>query len=276
MNNDNKIRLTTTLPSYACLPVNRCNLPPQILGSLTFQRHPVFLEIDGVKILHKRLFAMLEELDDQSQRARRFMDYMVVQFRLHHLEEAGLEPDEQRGKADYLRLLRGWMFNPDGREAAVIKGWVESRFGLLPRYHNGKLHHPEDQTYLCYLAARAEGLYGANALEAQLDLLYSYCQYELSKRYQPHQRLTLFRGVNRLEDYDLLTQEKTQQTVVLLNNINACTSCRERADEFGDLVMEVPAPWQKILFYSHLLPHHVGEDEFLLIGGAYEVKLHYW
>ena len=40
---------------------------------------------------------------------------------------------------EYLRVVRGWAFDPDGREAAVLKGWVESRFGLMPRHHGESL-----------------------------------------------------------------------------------------------------------------------------------------
>jgi len=28
----------------------------------------------------------------------------------------------------------GWMFNSNGFEGAVLKGWVESRFGIIPNF----------------------------------------------------------------------------------------------------------------------------------------------
>ena len=37
-----------SLPAYARLPINRCNLPASILCSLSYQRHPVPLKLDGV------------------------------------------------------------------------------------------------------------------------------------------------------------------------------------------------------------------------------------
>ena len=40
-----------SLPTWARLPINRCNLPAAILGSLTYQRHPVPLKLDGVEDL---------------------------------------------------------------------------------------------------------------------------------------------------------------------------------------------------------------------------------
>lgn len=281
MNTDNKtdkaVIAPPSLPVGVALPINRCNLPPAILGGLTFQQHPQPLQLDGVAELHKQLFQQLNTLPDEQTRAQRFIDYIVVQFRLHLLEEAGLNETTERGKADYLRLLRGWLFDTNSREAAVLKSWVESRFGLMPRHHGGPLRDAQGENYQRYLAARSEGLYGTNALEAQLDLLYSYCQYELALRYPQSQRLTLYRGINHLDEYETVDTSGRQQRTMLLNNLNSFSQQRERADEFGDIVIEVEVPWQKVMFYSRLLPdHHIGEDEYMVIGGVYTVKVHYW
>jgi len=45
--------MSPSLPRSARLPINRCNLPVAILGSLTYLRHPVPLELDGVAELHR-------------------------------------------------------------------------------------------------------------------------------------------------------------------------------------------------------------------------------
>ena len=124
------------LPVTACRSLNRCNLPAFVLGSLTYQTHPVPLEIDGIHTLHEGLFALLADIGSSAERARRFMDYMVVHFRLDRLEDVGLDPGKKSKKrihADYLRMVRGWSFDSDGREGAVLKNWVETRFGLLAR-----------------------------------------------------------------------------------------------------------------------------------------------
>lgn len=265
-----------SLPAYAQQTLNHCNLPAALLGSFGFQHHPTRLYLDGVHELHAQLFTVLDGLELPQQRALHFMDYMVVLFRLHHLDEAGLEHDgdNKRAKADYLRTLRGWMFDANGREAAVLKGWVESRFGLLPRFHQGPLHDTDGKNYQAYLSARAKGLMGTNALEAQLDLLYSYCQYELARQFTPKQRLTLYRGINRLEGYDVMRQIDKHHAVVLLNNLNSFTTNRERADEFGDHLLAAEVPWQKVLYYSTLLPGMLaGEDEYLVLGGVYQVQI---
>lgn len=267
-----------SLPRDACLPFNRCNLPPQILGSLTFQQHPTALHLDGVIALHGHFFEQLEGLADQAQRAGAFKDFMRASFLLDRLDEVGLQTDKQRlrrDQADYLRMLRGWMFDPDGREAAVLKSWVESRFGLLPRSHRGPLGDFNGENYQAYLVARAQGLYNTNALEAQLDLLYTYCQYELAGRCPAQQHLLLFRGVNRIGDHEILTRQDRHTCILLLNNLNSFSSNRERADEFGDYILEVRVPLSKLLFTPGLLPGALrGEEEFLVIGGIYQAQVH--
>jgi NAD+--dinitrogen-reductase ADP-D-ribosyltransferase len=267
-----------SLPGSARLPVNRCNLPPQILGSLTFQQHPTALELDGVRALHGNFFKLLDAIEDADWRAHAFKDFMRASFFLDRLDEAGLERASQRLQrdlADYLHMLRGWMFDPDGREAAVLKSWVESRFGLLPRSHHGPLGDFSGYNYQAYLAARAYGLYNTNALEAQLDLLYAYCQYELARRYPRLLHLTLYRGINRIEEHEVLAKPSRNSWILLLNNLNSFTADPERADEFGDIVISARVPLPKILYLPELLPGTLrGEQEHLVIGGVYRVERH--
>jgi NAD+--dinitrogen-reductase ADP-D-ribosyltransferase len=119
---------------------------------------------------------------------------------------------------------------------------------------------------------RSTGLYGTNALEAQLDLLYAYGQYEFARRGVPP-RLTLYRGINRLGEHEVLSGDNRRQ-VVLLNNLVSFTSSRERAGEFGDYIIEAEVPTAKVFFHCGLLPGQLkGEDEHLVIGGVYEVTL---
>jgi NAD+--dinitrogen-reductase ADP-D-ribosyltransferase len=255
------------------LSINRCNLPAVILGSLTFQRHPTPLELDGVAALHRDLFELLDGEDQPAERARLFRDYEAAHFCLDHLEEAGLgSVSGKRAKANWLRALRGWSFDADGREGAVLKAWVESRFGLLPRFHGEPLRDFVSAPYLRYQEMRSAGLYGTNALEAQLDLLYAFAQYEFARRRLPP-TLTLYRGINRLAEHEVLASDgKTQ--VVLFNNLASFSSSRERAGEFGDYILEAEVPTAKVFFHCGLLPDQLkGEDEHLVIGGVYQVRL---
>lgn len=261
------------LPRQARLPINRCNLPADILGSLSFQHHPSPLVLDGVAELHRDLFAALDGLSGPEARARRFEDYLTVHFRLDRPEEMGLSPSARRarGKATWLKVLRGWLFNPDGLEAAVLKGWVESRFGLLPRHHREALRQPGDGPWRRYEEDRASGLYGTSALEAQLDLLFAFSQEEFARRGGPP-HLTLYRGTNRAHEYERIPDPAHPGAVLLLNNLTSFSASRERADEFGDVVLAVQVPTAKVFFHSGLLPGHFrGEEEYLVIGGLYRV-----
>jgi len=265
------------LPKEAYLSINHCNLPAAILGGLTFQRHPAPLLLDGVVELHTRLFQRLAVLDEPEARARQFMDYVTVYFRLEALEDVGLTPGQPksklRGRADYLRMVRGWAFDPNSREGAVLKGWVESRFGLLTRYHGGLLSDRTQDTYLRFMESRSHGLYNTNALEAQLDLLYTYCQYELHRQQPEQTHLSLYRGFNRFSDDQILQKTDRRRWIVLLNNLSSFTVERERAEEFGDHLLRAQVPLSKVFFYNRVLPGMLkGEDEYVVIGGIYDVE----
>ena len=263
-----------SLPREARLPINRCNLPAVVLGSLTFQKHPMPLLIDGVAELHPDLFRRLEAAPPELH-AEVFRDYMTVRFQLEWLEEMGYSGNQKsRAKANYAKMIRGWSFNSDSREGAVLKGWVESRFGLMPRYHAGAMRDPGGQAYRVYQEMRSHGLYGTNALEAQLDLVYTFCQYELARKHHGARHVTLYRGVNRMADHEVLEKRGHGEHIILLNNLSSFTCSRERACEFGDYILSVQVPLTKIFFYCGLLPGVLqGEDEFLVVGGVVSVTL---
>jgi len=265
---------TTTLPRYARLPINRCNVPPVILGSLTFQHHPMPLRLDSVAELHADLFRRLKALASRDARAEAFRDYLTVRFRLEHLDEAGLtQRSQRRANANWIRVLRGWSFDSDGREGAVLKGWVESRFGLLARFHREPLRDFSSPAYLAYQEMRSAGLYGTNALESQLDLLYAYSQYEYSLAEPQNPRITLYRGINRINEHETLSKSRNRQ-IVLFNNLVSFTTSRERAGEFGDYILTTRVPSEKIFFNHALVPGVLkGEEEYLVIGGVYDVTL---
>lgn len=267
-----------SLPRDARLPINRCNLPAVVLGSLSYQRHPSPLVLDGVAELHADLFRRLERVEPALQ-GQVFRDYMTVRFRLEWPEEAGFSglkkgPARGRTKANYVKAIRGWSFDSDSREGAVLKGWAESRFGLTPRYHREILRDPNSDAYSRYSQMRAQGLYGTNALESQLDLVYSFCQHQLARQHPGAQHVTLYRGVNRVGDHEILNRQSDGRYTLLLNNLNSFTCSRERACEFGDYILAVDLPLSKIFFYCGLLPGVLqGEDEFLVIGGVVDVSL---
>ncbi len=268
--NHNQVFLS--LPDSARLPINRCNLPADILGSLTFQQHPADLLLDGVNVLHHGLFLELDKCSEVRERGQIFMNYMQACFQLATPEEAGAVASS-RYKATYLRLLRGWMFDAEEQEAAVLKAWVESRFGLLTRYHKARIRNFDCEPYYRYIAERSQGLYNTNALEMQLDLLYSYCQYELAQNGNT-QHLCLYRGINHFNELEILRQESKRQIITLLNNLNSFTNQYERASEFGDIVLKAQVPYSKILWFPELLHGRLqGEQEYIVIGGLYQMTI---
>jgi len=263
------------LPREARLSINRCNLPAVILGGPTYQKNPTPLYLDGVAELHAGLFCRLNDINDPGNRADYFRDYLTVHFRLEKPEDAGLsERGKARAKATWRRMLRGWSFDSDSREGAVLKGWVESRFGLTPRFHGEPLRDPSSEAYRRYLEMRSHGLYGTNALEAQFDLVYAYSQYELARQSEGETHLRLYRGVNRVGEHETLGQDGDGRKLMLFNSLNSFTCSRERAGEFGDYILTVEVPLTKIFFYCGLLPGILqGEDEYLVVGGVYAVTM---
>jgi NAD+--dinitrogen-reductase ADP-D-ribosyltransferase len=172
-------------------------------------------------------------------------------------------------------MVRGWAFDPNSQEGAVLKGWVESRFGLLTRYHESLIdNEARYDAWLHFQEVRSHGLYNTNALEAQLDLLYSYCQYELQRSQPPASlHLKLYRGFNHFSDDQVLEKIDRRRMIVLLNNLSSFSINRERAEEFGDHLLQVQVPMTKVFFYNRVLPGMLkGEDEYVVIGGIYEVE----
>lgn len=253
------------------LSFNRCNLPAEALASFAFQLAPQSLELDGVAPLHRRLFEHAGALDSPQARVERFLTYMNAHFLLDDPPAQGLSENARidRSRLDYLRLLRGWLFDADSREGAVLKAWVESRFGLLTRYHRALVGPPGSPSRTAFDHEVASGLYTTGALEAQIDLLYTWTQHELRYRYPGQTHLHLYRGVSGTHWIRGAPALADGRQLLTLNNLSSFSASPERADEFGDRVLGCAIPLPKILAFSGLLPGLLqGEDEYLVIGGV--------
>lgn len=257
------------------LALNRCNLPPWVIGSFQFNRHPQPLEIQGVRQSHQPLFRQLAALEDSCDRAQRLYDYMDVTFQLHQWQRETTRASQKSLKNSYLRFLRGWMFDANAIEGAVLKGWVESRIGLSPTFHRCCIDGNDSEGYLQYLVDRMKGAARTNAINDQLDLLYEFVQQELARRYPGQRWRTLYRGVNDFSEHQVIEQRDKRHYVLQLNNLSSFTCDYERAWEFGSRVLVARVPLCKILFQSDLLPSSVlkGEDEVMVIGGQFEVEV---
>jgi NAD+--dinitrogen-reductase ADP-D-ribosyltransferase len=257
----------------ATLPVNLCDHPPWVIASTRFNRNPLPIEIQGVRRAHRSLFACLDRRADPAARATSFRDYMRIVFRVGawHREPSRLSRRSLRNS--YLRFLRGWMLDSSSPEGAVLKGWVESRFGIPPAFHAGLIEDIHCPAYFLYLAERMRESARTNAVESQFDLLYEYVQYELRRRHPGVQAFTLYRGVKNLGDYRVVGKSGGNGVVLRLNNLNSFSSRLEHAWEFGGCVLVADVPGSKIFFRSDLLPGVLprGEEESLVIGGEFEV-----
>ncbi len=255
--------------------MNRCNLPPWAIASKHYNRHPQALEIQGVRHSGQPLFAKLDALDDAEGRGALFHDFMDVRFQLHQWQREETPNSRRSLKNSYLRFLRGWLFDSNSVEGAVLKGWVESRLGLPPIYHHEPIGDVHSQAYFRYTVDRMKGSQRTSAILPQFDLLYAFVQYELARRLPGRTHLVLFRGIHDFAEHQVVETLDKNRYLLRLNNLNSFTDDFERAWEFGSRVLEAQVPLTKVFFMGGLLPKSLfkGEGEVLVIGGEYEVKV---
>jgi NAD+--dinitrogen-reductase ADP-D-ribosyltransferase len=258
--------------SRPCSLINRCNLPPWLISSEEFQANPEPIEIDGVRRTDHRLFDRLAKIDDPQERGRVFHDYISVKFGLH--DWAAYEASARSSlRRTYVQFIHGWGADSNGRAGAVLKGWVESRFGLEATYHDGVLADSQAARER-FAFDRMHGAAKTMGALMQLDLLYTFCQDELARRFPGERWKTLYRGTHDPEEYAVHDKASRGSSLVRLNNLSSFTSDPEVAWEFGSLAWEVKVPLSKTVFFSGLLPDYMlgGESEYLVLGGYYRVR----
>jgi NAD+---dinitrogen-reductase ADP-D-ribosyltransferase len=254
---------------------NLCNLPPWVIASRHFNDNPQPLEIQGVRQANRFLFRKLDAIPAAEERGAVFNDYMSVKFQLHQWQNQATDQARRSLKNSYLRYLRGWMMDANSVEGAVLKGWVESRMGIPPRYHKVRIPDIHAEEYMVYAIDRTKGSARTNAINSQLDLLYEYSQYELARKYPDRRTVTVFRGTFDASEHELLERIDRRRQTVRLNNLVSCTSDEERAWEFGFTVWQMEVPLAKVFFFNDLLPNSImkGEGEYMVIGGDYLVRV---
>jgi NAD+--dinitrogen-reductase ADP-D-ribosyltransferase len=255
---------------------NLVGIPTGLLASASYNDFPVPLCISGTRESHRTLFERLNQLSDAVEAGRIFQDYMAIVFGLEHKPE---ENERRRFRANYLRLLKDWGFDANSPAGAVLKGWVESRFGLFPTFHKAPIRRFNSPAWIHYMEEKMSSRFNNNAINMQFDLLYEFCQWMLLRFYATGKKhLKLYRGTNDLREQQLIQQVDKRTAIVRLNNLISFSSQREIADEFGDTIIEAEVPVTKILFYNEMLPTYPlkGESEWLVIGGDYRVKMAYW
>ncbi|RMD73506.1 MAG: N-acyl homoserine lactonase [Bacteroidetes bacterium] len=256
-------------------PINRCNVPPWVIASRHFNANPQALEIQGVRAANRLLFERLEGLETVAERGGLFHDYMDVKFQLHQWQREESKNSRKSLKNSYLRFLRGWLFDSNSIEGAVLKGWVESRFGLVPTFHHRPIRVFEDEVYQRFAFDRMKGAERTSAIFSQLDLLYTFVQGELPRHHPGRSHICLYRGINNLDEHLVLEERGKKRFLLRLNNLNSFTNDFERAWEFGSRVLKAEVPLVKVVFRGGLLPRSLfkGEGEWLVIGGEYDVEV---
>lgn len=260
---------------------NLVGLPTAILASTAYNDHPVPLSINGVREMNRSFFTMLDDSPTLADAADAFHKYMAAVFDLEPEQHEARQGKDgvRRFRSSYLRLFKGWGYDNNSPEGAVLKGWVESRFGLYPTFHKMPILTVGDAGWDLYTAEKMSSRFHSNSIHVQLDIMYAFCQWALGRFIAPDRaHMTLWRGVNDYDEHQMVERLGKRRAVIRMNNLLSFTSEREIADCFGDHILKAQVPLTKIVFFSRLLPVHPlkGEDEFLVIGGDYAVDVSYF
>jgi NAD+--dinitrogen-reductase ADP-D-ribosyltransferase len=176
-------------------------------------------------------------------------------------------------------LLQGWGLDSNGPAGAVLKGWVESRFGLVPAFHGAPLARFPSPAWVNYLEQKAASRYHNNSIFQQLDLLFEFCQWMLARfaLLGAGPCATLWRGSTRCEEQIVSGSLRERRCTVRLNNLVSFSRGVAEAQCFGDWVLQARVPLAKLLLVPGLLNTTSlhGEAEVLAIGGDYEVDARY-
>lgn len=258
---------------------NLVGIPAPVLGSAAFNAHPLPLHIAGTRATHPGLFALLERSGSADEARAMFAHYMALSFGLGPPPADAGQAERRRWKTSYLKLLQGWGLDANGAAGAVLKGWAESRFGLVPVFHRAPLARYPSAAWVRYLEDKASPRFHNNSIWQQLDLLFEFCQWWLA-RFQPfgdQRHATLWRGSTRVEEQVVAGALRQRQATLRLNNVVSFSRSPELAGCFGDWVFEVRVPLAKLLVLPGLLPSRAldGESEVIALGGDFEVAARY-
>jgi len=256
---------------------NLIGIPTGCIAHYLFNENPQPLHIAGTRETATGLFEQLARQSNLAACGQVFQDYMCVVFGFETEQRLSNDTEgRRRYRNSYLRLIQDWGLDSNNAQSAVLKGWVESRFGLYPTYHKQQLNNFMSKDWIQYIEEKMNSRYHNNCIYMQLDLLYEYCQWVVQHFQCPAaSHKTLYRGVNSLDNDWIVADTDKQHKILRFNNLVSFTDKRSIASEFGAYILEVAVPMVKLLFYNDLLPHHAlhGEAEYLVIGGDYRVTV---
>ena len=248
------------------------------LASCDFNNSPAPLHIWGVCETNPSLFAMLERARDLAEAGQAFFAYMMAMFGLDPEQLVATSGAKRRYRSSFVRLIEGWGIDSNGPEGAVLKGWVESRFGVCPSFHREIIERVSSRAWATYVEEKMSSRFHNNAIWPQLDILFEFCQWAIARFAFPGAtHLTLFRGVNDFDEHWIVERTGKREAVIRLNNLVSFSGDRDVAGCFGDRILEARVPLCKIVFFNGLTPSPLlsGEREYLAIGGDFQVRVSY-
>jgi NAD+--dinitrogen-reductase ADP-D-ribosyltransferase len=256
----------------------------ELLVHRNFNDNPMSLHISGVREMNPNLFEMLEQASDLLDAGEAFTCYMMAMFSIDREQredtpgpQTGAKP--RRYRSSFLRLIKGWGYDSNGPEGAVLKGWVESRFGIFPTFHKEIIERISSRAWTTYVEEKMSSRFHSNSIYTQLDLLFEFCQWALARFVAPGRtHLTLYRGINAFDEHQVVERIDKRTVLMRLNNLSSFTSDRDIAECFGDTILTVQVPVSKVAFFNTLLSMHPlkGEGEYLVIGGEYRTTAAYF
>jgi len=257
---------------------NLVGIPAGVLCSVGFNAHPQPLRIAGTREASAGMFALLARSADAAEARDLFAHFMNLAFGLPE-PAAPAAPGGRRWRASYLKLLQGWGLDANGPAGAVLKGWAESRFGIVPVFHKAPLARFPSPAWMAYLEEKASPRWNNNNIFQQLDLVFEFCQWALARfgLLPGGDAVTLWRGTSHCEEQLVAGSLRERRCTLRLNNVVSFSRSREQAGCFGDWILETRVPRSKLLYVPGLLDTRAldGEGEVLALGGDYAVEARY-
>ncbi|MGD9807803.1 MAG: NAD(+)--dinitrogen-reductase ADP-D-ribosyltransferase [Deferribacterales bacterium] len=251
---------------------NLINIPTGMFVSNEYNQKVLPITISGVWEYYGEIFKAIKKADNIEEAAYIFTCSMDSLFSLN-------EKHNGKKMGSYSRLLKGWLFDSNSIEGAVMKGWVESRFGITPFFHKDIIPDMNSEEYYEYMVEKMDHRLNKNLIFHQLDLLYTYTQVILESFYSDKlPKLTLYRGVNDLSEHLVVKELEDKMICIEQNSLVSFTSDRDIASSFGDYILKSNIPYTKIVFFSEILPNvkFAGEKEYLVLGGRYDTEVTYY
>ncbi|MGE4266475.1 MAG: NAD(+)--dinitrogen-reductase ADP-D-ribosyltransferase [Deferribacterales bacterium] len=251
---------------------NLINIPTYMFVSNEYNLNVMPITISGVWEYYADIFNSIKQADTIENAAKVFTNAMDTLFSLS-------EKHNGKRMGSYTRLLKGWLFDSNSIEGAVMKGWVESRFGILPFFHKEIIPDVNSKEYYGYMVEKMDSKHNKNLIFHQLDLLYTYTQCILQTFYKDSlPKITLYRGVNDLSEHLVVKEYDRTRLCIEQNSLVSFTSDKDIASQFGDYILTSEIPYTKIVFFSEVLPtlSFVGEKEYLVLGGRYDTIVTYY